>query len=164
MRLSVEYLGLPGGDVKEALGAGTSLGQLADATEGKSREGLISSVVAGVTTLIDTALAEGRITEEQAERARSGLVERVTKFVDHVYEKRPAKERAKERATELKERAKERAEELKERAKERAEELKERAKEFKERAKERAKDQRERAKERREEQKEEQGEEQDQDA
>jgi len=104
MRVSVEYLGLPRQDVGAALRAGTSLGELADDTDGKSRDGLIDTLAQQVTERIDQALADGTITEEQADRAQEDLVERITKFVDHVYEKRGMPERAKE----LRERAKER--------------------------------------------------------
>jgi hypothetical protein len=137
MGFSVEYLGLEKDDVNVALREGTSLGALADTTEGKSREELILFIVVEVTTLIDQAVADEEITDERATAAKAGLAEKVTRFVDHVYEKRVAKDRAKE--------------------------LKERAKELKERAKERAKEQKERTKERRAERKAERGEEQDQD-
>jgi polyhydroxyalkanoate synthesis regulator phasin len=92
MRLSVDYLGLTKEQVNESLRTGTSLGELADATPGKSREGLISYLVAQVTALIDKAVADGKITQEQGDRAKAGLRDRIVKFVDHKYEKRPAKE------------------------------------------------------------------------
>ena len=130
MGFSVEYLGLTKAEVQTALRAGTSLGALADATEGKTRDGLIGAIATGVTGLIDQALADGKITEERAAAAEAELLERVTKFVDHVYEPGAGKDRANEQ-------------------KERAKEQKERTKELKERAKERAKDLRERFKERR---------------
>jgi hypothetical protein len=132
MGLSVEYLGLEKEDVNAALREGTSLGALADATEGKSRDELIVFVVAEVSALIDQAVVDEKITAERAATAKAGLADKVAKFVDHVYEKRVAKDRAKElreQAKELKERAKDRSKELKERAKERAKELKERVKE-----------------------------------
>lgn len=136
--LAARYLGLEAADVKEALGSGMSLGQLADATEGKSRAELITSLVVETTARVDRALAEGHLTAEEAERAKAGLTERVTAFVDRVHEKDD------ERTTEKKERAKEKAE----RAKERAEKKLEHAKKKLERAKERAAKKLERAKER----------------
>jgi polyhydroxyalkanoate synthesis regulator phasin len=132
MGLSVTYLGLTKTEVNTALRAGTSLGALADTTEGKSRDGLIGALAVGVTALIDQAVADGKITEERAATAEAELLERITKFVDHVYEQKAPSDRAKEqkeRTKELKERAKERTKELKERAKERIKELKERIKE-----------------------------------
>lgn len=122
MGFAVEYLGLEKEDVNAALREGTSLGALADTTEGKNREELILFIVVEVTALIDQAVAEGKITQERATAAKAGLAEKVTRFVDHVYEKRVAKERAKEqkeRAKELKERAKDLRERLQERRAER---------------------------------------------
>lgn len=125
MGFSVEYLELTKTEVGTALRAGTSLGALADATADKSRDGLIGAIATGVTGLIDQALADGKITEERAATAEAELLERVTKFVDHVYEPGAGKDRANEQ--------KERVKELKERTKE----LKERAKDLRERLKER---------------------------
>ncbi|OGO74089.1 MAG: hypothetical protein A3G84_06955 [Chloroflexi bacterium RIFCSPLOWO2_12_FULL_71_12] len=88
MRVSVEYLGLPRQDVGAALRAGTSLGELADDTDGKSRDGLIDTLAQQVTERIDQALADGTITEEQADKAEEDLVERITRFVDHEYDGR----------------------------------------------------------------------------
>ena len=122
MGFAVEYLGLETEAVTAALRGGTSLGALAGATEGKSRDEMIVFIGAEVTALIDQAVLDEKITAERAETAKAGLADKVAKFVDHVYEKRVAKDRAKElkeRAKELKERAKERAKELKERLKER---------------------------------------------
>lgn len=125
MGFSVEYLGLTKADVRTALSAGTSLGALADATAGKSRDGLIGAITTGVTGLIDEALADGKITEEQAAAAEAKLLEKVTAFVDRVHEQKPPSDRAKEH--------KEPAKDLKDRAKQ----LKERAKDLRERFKER---------------------------
>lgn len=119
MALSVEYLGLERGEIKAALRAGTSLGALADETEGKSRDEMIVFITVEVGALIDQAVADEKLTAERAEAAKDGLAERVTKFVDHVFEKRGA-----EGAKELRERLKERAKDLKERFKERREERK----------------------------------------
>lgn len=125
---SVEYLGLEKAEVQAALRAGTSLGALADATEGKSRDGLIGAITTGVTGLIDQALADGKITEERAAAAEADLLERVTKFVDHVYQPGAGKDRASEQKKRVQE-FKERTKELKERAKERLSDLKDRFKE-----------------------------------
>lgn len=97
MRLSIDHLGLTKEQVSEALRSGKSLGELADATPGKSREGLISYLVAQVTALIDKAVAEGKITQEQAHRVMASLRERIVRFVDHKYEQRPRKDRDKDR-------------------------------------------------------------------
>lgn len=89
MRSSVAYLGLPAEQVTQQLREGKSLGQIADATAGKSREGLITHLLAEATAAIDKAVADGKVTQEQADRAKATLRENIVKFVDKVYEKRP---------------------------------------------------------------------------
>lgn len=122
MRFSVEYLELTKAEVRDALRAGTSLGALADATAGKSRDGLIGALTTGVTGLVGEALADGKITRERAARVEAELLDRVTRFVDHVYEPGAGKDRAgrqQEGAREQKERAKDLRERFKERRAER---------------------------------------------
>jgi polyhydroxyalkanoate synthesis regulator phasin len=97
MGLSVEYLGLTKDQVGEALRAGTSLSALANETSGKSRQGLIDLLVERVTARVDQAVADEKVTPEQADRFTAGLAERIAKFVDHVYEKKQPKDRDKER-------------------------------------------------------------------
>jgi hypothetical protein len=60
------YLGLPLADVMAQMRAGKSLGDIADATEGKSRTGLIDTLTAAANARIDAAVGEGKLTEEQA--------------------------------------------------------------------------------------------------
>lgn len=111
---AVEYLETEQGALRRLLAEGKTLGQIADDTEDKSRDGLIDTLVDAVTERIDQAFAEETITEEQAERLEADLDERVTQFVDHVFAKRGMPEKAKE----LRERAKERVQQHKERIKE----------------------------------------------
>jgi polyhydroxyalkanoate synthesis regulator phasin len=90
MKLSVEYIGLPHEAVAGQLKAGKSLGEIADTQPGKSRQGLIDNDVAKVSAQLDALVAEGKITKERADAFKQGLVEHVTKFVDHKYERKPA--------------------------------------------------------------------------
>lgn len=90
MRLAVEYIGLPEEAVQGQLKAGKSLGEIADTQPGKSREGLIAHIVAGLTAQLDKLVAEGKITAERANEAKSHLREHVTRFVDHKYERKPS--------------------------------------------------------------------------
>lgn len=96
MSWSVEYIGLPEEAIRAQLAAGKSLGQIADQQPGKSRDGLITYLVDNATKAIDAAVAEGKITQEQADRAKASLREHVVKFVDHVYEKRPGRDHGKD--------------------------------------------------------------------
>ena len=95
-KLASDYLGLPPGQIKQQLKDGKSLGEIANATPGKSRDGLMRFLVEQVTAQVDKALADGKITKEQADRMKSHLTEHVTKFVDHKFEKgnAPAKPNA----------------------------------------------------------------------
>jgi hypothetical protein len=77
------YLGLSGGDLRTELQTGKSLGEIADATAGKSKAGLIAAIVASETAQIDKAVADGKLTADQATRLKTGLTERVTRMVEH---------------------------------------------------------------------------------
>ena len=90
MKLSSDYLGIPEGQLKQQLKDGKSLGEIANATADRSRAGLIKFLVDQVTAQVEKALADGKITKEQAERIKSHLVEHVTKFVDHKFERKAA--------------------------------------------------------------------------
>ena len=92
-KLSSDYLGIPLGQLKQQLADGKSLGEIANATPGHSRDGLIKFLVDQVTAQVEKALAEGKISKEMAERIKSHLTEHVTKFVDHKFERKPAQNR-----------------------------------------------------------------------
>lgn len=85
LKVSADYIGLPKDQLRDQLKAGKSLGQIADSVGGgKSRAGLIQNDVTVLGAQIDRAVADGKITKEQADKLRAHLTERVTKFVDHV--------------------------------------------------------------------------------
>ncbi|HEV8229152.1 MAG TPA: hypothetical protein VGQ86_04260 [Candidatus Limnocylindria bacterium] len=84
---SANYLGIQ--DLKTKL-PGTSLGALADQTTGKSRTGLVATLQSSVNAAIDKLFAEGKITKEQADKAKADSPAEIAKFVDHVYEKHAA--------------------------------------------------------------------------
>lgn len=76
------YLGLSLPDLRTQLGSGRSLAQIAAATSGKSRDGLIQAVVHDETATIDRALSDGKLTADQATRIKQDLTRRVTALVD----------------------------------------------------------------------------------
>lgn len=82
------YLGISEADLRTQLQSGKTLGQIADATAGKSRDGLIQAIVADETAKIDAAQTAGRITADQGTTLKANLTQRVTTFVDAT---RPAK-------------------------------------------------------------------------
>jgi hypothetical protein len=84
---SASYLGMTMEDLRAKL-PGTSLGALADATPGKSKAGLVQVLTRFANDAIDKAVADGRLTAGQAERAKAIVAAHVTKFVDHVYPKK----------------------------------------------------------------------------
>lgn len=84
---SAAYLGLSEKDLRTRL-AGTSLAAIANATPGKSRDGLVGALATEANADIERALASGRITADQAQRLRAGLATSIASFVDRTW---PAK-------------------------------------------------------------------------
>ncbi len=83
---SATYLGFNQQELRARL-PGTSLGALADKTNGKSRDGLIQDLTQFANTAIDKAVTDGTITQDQAAQLKANLPARITKFVDHVWPK-----------------------------------------------------------------------------
>ncbi len=86
---SAKYLGLTIGELKTKL-PGTSLGAIANTTPGKSRAGLVADLQNVVNSAIDKALAANTITKDQSDKAKAEAPGQIARFVDHVYEQRPA--------------------------------------------------------------------------
>jgi membrane peptidoglycan carboxypeptidase len=80
------YLGIPLSDLKAALRQGKSLGEIANATAGKSRDGLVDALDTAADARIKAAVDAGKITQAQAEQIRPKLHDAIAKIVDH---KRP---------------------------------------------------------------------------
>jgi hypothetical protein len=83
---SAKYLGMTEKDLHAKL-PGTSLAAIANATPGKSRNGLVADLVTFGNTHIDKALAEKKITDDQAKKLRDALPGRVASFVDRTWPK-----------------------------------------------------------------------------
>jgi hypothetical protein len=86
---SAKYLGITIGELKTKL-PGTSLGAIANTTPGKSRAGLIADLQNAVNAAIDKALAANTITKDQSDKAKAEAPRQIARFVDHVYQQRPA--------------------------------------------------------------------------
>lgn len=82
-KASVDYLGLPADQVKKDLHAGKSLGEIANATPGKSRDGLLKFLDDAANKRIDAAVDAGKITKDQAEQLRTKVDEAIVRIVDH---------------------------------------------------------------------------------
>jgi hypothetical protein len=77
-----EYLGVPLADLTTALREGKSLGDVANATPGKSRDGLVASFTTLANTKIDKAATDGKISAEQATALKAQVGAAVTALVD----------------------------------------------------------------------------------
>ncbi|HUG55998.1 MAG TPA: hypothetical protein VMJ92_02890 [Candidatus Limnocylindrales bacterium] len=82
LNAAADHLGLTPAEVREQLAAGQTLGEIADATAGTSREGIIAALVAAANSEIDAKVAEGDLTAEQAERLKATQEEHMTRLVD----------------------------------------------------------------------------------
>ena len=76
---AIEYLGVTEDELREALRNGRSLADVAKA-EGKSVDGLKEALLADVRTRLDEAVAEEKLTREQADR----ILERMREGIDHL--------------------------------------------------------------------------------
>jgi len=86
---SAKYLGLPQKDLVAKL-PGTSLGKIADATPNKSKAGLVTALSVAANDDITKALADKKITDDQAKKLRDGLAAEITTFVDRTWPTKPA--------------------------------------------------------------------------
>ncbi len=79
---AARYLGTTEADLGTKIRAGETLAQIANATAGKSRDGLVSALVADATAKIDGAQTAGTITAEQATQLKANLSTRLAQLVD----------------------------------------------------------------------------------
>jgi len=76
------YLGTTEADLETKVRAGQTLAQIANATAGKSRDGLVNALVADATAKIDAAQKAGTITADQATQQKASLSTRIAQLVD----------------------------------------------------------------------------------
>ena len=77
------YLGTTTADLQTKIRAGQTLAQIANATPGKSRDGLVGALVSDATAKIDAAQKAGTITADQATQQKANLSTRIAQFVDN---------------------------------------------------------------------------------
>ena len=80
-----EFLGITSEEIREALQEGSTLGDIADAN-GSSAEELIGFMVDQASERLDEAVADGRITEEEAAERLAEITERITEGVNEGFE------------------------------------------------------------------------------
>jgi hypothetical protein len=81
---TAKYLGLTVAELRAKL-PGTNLGAIAGTTTGKTSMGLAATLQTVVNAAIDKALAEAKLTKEQADKARAEAPAQITKFVEQNY-------------------------------------------------------------------------------
>jgi len=86
---SAKYLELSHKDLVAKL-PGTSLGKIADSTPNKNKAGLVAALSTAANEDVTKALAEKKITDDQAKKLRDGLAAEISKFVDRTWPTKPA--------------------------------------------------------------------------
>ena len=76
------YLGTTEADLETKVRAGQTLAQIANATPGKNRDGLVNALVADATAKVDAAQKAGTITADQATQQKANLSTRIAQLVD----------------------------------------------------------------------------------
>ncbi len=77
------YLGLPVAQLRDELGRGHTLAQIADSRPGKSQAGLVGALVSDRRAALQAMLAASRRHQSAEEARLSSLQERVTALVNH---------------------------------------------------------------------------------
>jgi hypothetical protein len=81
--VAATYLGTTTDDLRAKMQAGQTLAQIAAATSGKSRDGLVAALTADAKTKIAGAQTAGTITADQATQLTNDLATRIAEFVDN---------------------------------------------------------------------------------
>src|SRR5207245_1209481 len=77
------YIGITEAQLRTKRRAGQTLAQIANATAGKSRDGLLNALVADAPAKIDAAQKAGTITADQATQLKANLSTRLAQLVDN---------------------------------------------------------------------------------
>jgi hypothetical protein len=82
LSVAASYLGTTTDDLRTKMQAGQTLAQIAAATTGKSRDGLVAALTTDAQAKIAAAQTAGTITADQATELTSELADKITRFVD----------------------------------------------------------------------------------
>ncbi len=82
LSVAATYLGTTTADLRTKMQAGQTLAQIAAATSGKSRDGLVAALTADAKAKIAVAQTAGTITADQATQLTNDLATKITSFVD----------------------------------------------------------------------------------
>jgi len=79
---AADYLGLSARDLVARLQTGETLASIAQATDGKSVDGLVDAMVVGETQQLADAVADGQLTQEQADGIAADVRARIQALVE----------------------------------------------------------------------------------
>ena len=79
------YLGLSREQLKTQLRDGKSLADIANATAGKSASGLVDAITAALTTKLDAAVTDGKVSSTQEASILAAAVPRIDKRVNRTW-------------------------------------------------------------------------------
>ena len=79
--LAAETIGIPAAELRQDVKGGQSISEVAEA-HGVSTQTVVDAVVADLSARLDTAVTEGRITQERADKIEERLPERITNLVN----------------------------------------------------------------------------------
>jgi len=82
------FLGLSAKDIANAMRNGQSLGELANATKPNGRDGLVAALTTSATAQIDAAVANNKLTAEQATALKGKVGGEIASFVDRKFQVR----------------------------------------------------------------------------
>jgi hypothetical protein len=82
LSVAATYLGTTTDDLRTKMQAGQTLAQIAAATSGKSRDGLVAALTTEAKAKMAAAQAAGTITADQAMQLTNDLATRIANFVD----------------------------------------------------------------------------------
>ena len=83
------YLGLSQSALRTRLQSGKTLGEIADATAGKSKAGLIAALAADEKSHLEQAVKDGRLSQAQADAVAANIESRVTDAVNGTFPQHP---------------------------------------------------------------------------
>ena len=79
------FLGLSAKDIANAMRNGQSLGELANATKPNGRDGLVTALTTSATAQIDAAVANNKLTADQATALKGKIGGEIASFVDRKF-------------------------------------------------------------------------------
>ena len=80
-KLAADTIGIPATDLRDAVKAGQSIAEVAEA-HGVSADTVVGAVVDDVSSKLDQAVTDGKVTQERADTVKQRLPERITDLVN----------------------------------------------------------------------------------